>query len=323
MLDCLLLFSFTPSPLASLLQVFGDDPFTPVVEPSIPFTLGVLIFNSGAGTAQNLAIASSQPQIVENSKGLLISFKIISSEVNYQQINPSLSVALGDLAPHTPTAARWYLLSSLQGFFENFNASYQYTTPLGDSRLSVLESLSIHSLTQVVRDTIHEDGVPDFLADDIPDLYNYPDTLHSSFNNSVYNVSVVGPTGAVTGSPVFHTQGFTITVTLDPGYASTGWLYVRLNDPVPTTVTLSGVERGVNTGDFLEADNVWRTDYTARYLGGTQIQDWTHLFDFNSTGVYTLHYQGVFPVTNLQVRESERKKEGKRKQGESKRKRED
>src|SRR5436190_3422924 len=46
-------------------DVQGDDPFTTeIVESPIPFTLGVLVKNSGYGVARKLKINSQQPQIV-------------------------------------------------------------------------------------------------------------------------------------------------------------------------------------------------------------------------------------------------------------------
>ena len=50
-------------------DVYGDDPFTPQIEPSIPFTLAVMVTNIGNGSANNFQITSSQPTIVDNQKG--------------------------------------------------------------------------------------------------------------------------------------------------------------------------------------------------------------------------------------------------------------
>lgn len=47
-------------------DVFSDDPFTPHVEPSVPFSLAVLVENRGYGVAKNFKITSAQPEIVEN-----------------------------------------------------------------------------------------------------------------------------------------------------------------------------------------------------------------------------------------------------------------
>ena len=47
-------------------DVYGDDPFTPEVEPSEPFALGLIVKNVGAGLARDFQITSGQPKIVEN-----------------------------------------------------------------------------------------------------------------------------------------------------------------------------------------------------------------------------------------------------------------
>ena len=53
-------------------DVQGDNPFTPEVESPIPFTLGVLVKNSGYGVARRVNINSQQPRIIENVQSLLL-----------------------------------------------------------------------------------------------------------------------------------------------------------------------------------------------------------------------------------------------------------
>jgi hypothetical protein len=61
--------------------VWADDPMTlDVVEPSLPFSLAVAVTNIGGGAAERLNLASGQPKIVENEKGLLIAFEIVASQ---------------------------------------------------------------------------------------------------------------------------------------------------------------------------------------------------------------------------------------------------
>jgi hypothetical protein len=63
--------------------VFGLDPFAPDFSlPPVPFVVGVLIFNDGFGTAFNMRMSSAQPKIVDNVKGLLVSFALIGSQGN-------------------------------------------------------------------------------------------------------------------------------------------------------------------------------------------------------------------------------------------------
>lgn len=42
-------------------EIYGDDPFTPEIEPPVPFNLGLMIRNNGFGTARDMKITSSQP----------------------------------------------------------------------------------------------------------------------------------------------------------------------------------------------------------------------------------------------------------------------
>ena len=58
-----------PTPDPSLVHYFweknviADDPFTDEIEPSVPFTLGVVVKNAGYGTASSLTLESGQPKM--------------------------------------------------------------------------------------------------------------------------------------------------------------------------------------------------------------------------------------------------------------------
>ena len=80
-------------------DVVSDDPFTPIIEPSEPFSLAVMVQNEGYGTAHHMRITSGQPQIIENEKGLLIGFEVIGAEVGGAPRQPSLTVDFGDIGP--------------------------------------------------------------------------------------------------------------------------------------------------------------------------------------------------------------------------------
>ena len=51
------------------------------MESPIPFTLGVLVRNSGFGLAKSLKINSQQPKIVENKRNLLLIAQLIGARV--------------------------------------------------------------------------------------------------------------------------------------------------------------------------------------------------------------------------------------------------
>ena len=207
--------------------VVGDDPFTDEVEPSVPFTLGVAVKNAGFGTAYSLQITSGQPQIIENERGLLVNFMIIGASIGSGSISPSLTVMFGDLAPNTTTVARWQIISSLQGQFMNYSATFENINPLGDPRLSILDELEIHELIRnvmIYSDPSEDDGILDFLVNDRNDLLAYPDALYSSKTLQRYNVTLGNITFV---QPSNHNSALLEVRTSSD---STGWVYYRYED---------------------------------------------------------------------------------------------
>ncbi|PWU16996.1 MAG: hypothetical protein C5B50_12210 [Verrucomicrobia bacterium] len=283
-----------PSPALSIhyfhqRDVYADDPFTPLVEPSIPFNLAVMVQNTGAGIAKNFSITSAQPQIVDNQKGLLINFKIIATEVSGQNMLPSLTANFGDINPGQIDIGRWLMTSTLQGLFIDYSATFQHTDALGGTKTSLIDDVSIHEMIHLVQaQGAFEDGKPDFLVNDIPDPNDYPDTLYMS-DGSTNPVSVVTSgtlIGAVSGGSLVVTQ----SAAMPPG-----WVYLRVPDPghgayaLTRAVRSDGVEIYFNT-------NVWTTDRTFIGMGRPPIyENILHLLDYNSTGSYTLYYAAPPP----------------------------
>ena len=204
--------------------VIGDNPFTDEREPSVPFALGVAIHNAGYGTAMNLRITSGQPEIIENEKGLLVTFKIIGTRIGGESVTPSLTVNFGDIEPMETKIARWLLISSLQGEFTNYSASFEYTNPLGDPRLSVLDELVIHDLIRnvVVYQEEENDGVLDFLVNDFIDLFDIPDALYSSKTFTRYNVSE----GDIESLTLQHSGSIEVLASSN----FSGWVYFKFED---------------------------------------------------------------------------------------------
>ena len=87
-----------------------DEKYRLGFEPSVPYELDVLVHNVGAGAAEDLSIASAQPKIVDNEKGLLINFQIVgTSEVivdpDMRAVpNRNLSQILGSPPPFAVTS---------------------------------------------------------------------------------------------------------------------------------------------------------------------------------------------------------------------------
>jgi hypothetical protein len=173
-------------------DVYSDDPFTPgVVEPAIPYQLGLLIENRGYGDAFNVNILSSRPDIIENKKGLLIDFTIIGSRLNDEQTqSKSFNINFGTIKGNSNSVGVWDLVSTLRGKFNNFSATLDYNGPINDDRLSLIESIDIYELAHIVRvDGNHpstdglgylDDGIGDFLVNLNPDYDYIPDHVFTS-----------------------------------------------------------------------------------------------------------------------------------------------
>lgn len=265
--------------------VYADDARTPEIEPSEPFPLGLIVRNEGKGVAYNMRITSSQPEIVENEKGLAITFQIIASQVNDQEVSPSLTVNLGDIPPASTAVARWYMTSTLAGTFSEYKASFEHVDELGDKRLSLIDEVRIHELNHCVRiDLPEDDKKPDFLVNDFPDDEHLPDKVYNS-NGTVADVSVA------TDAAIHGGLGFgNLTVQLTANCPS-GWVYIEADDPGREIYKLVRVVRD-DGREILVGDNAWTTHRTSCPIGqGCMRVHKVHLFDYDSTGVYTLYYE--------------------------------
>src|SRR5262249_31310527 len=146
-------------------DVFADDPFTPLIEPPDPFTLGVRIKNNGFGAAQSLAIDSAQPKIVENLQGLLIGFTLTGSFVDDQPAAPTLTINFGSIPSQSSRVGRWVMETTLSGTFTAFSATFSHADALGGRLTSLIDSVNTHFLVHDVRvDLPGRDSVRDFLA---------------------------------------------------------------------------------------------------------------------------------------------------------------
>jgi hypothetical protein len=261
-------------------DVYSDDPFTDLVEPSIPFNLAVMVRNNGAGAARNFRITSAQPEIVENEKGLLIDFKIIATEVQGQNLTPTLTANFGTIEPHSVGVARWLMTSTLQGLFINYSATFEHLDGQGNPRLSLIDDVFIHEMNRLVQ----VNGQHAFLANDVPDIRDLPDTLWLS-NGSSNQVEVV--TNGVAGIPSPGNLQVQLTAAL-PG----GWAYLRVPDPADGQYRLVSVVRSDSTP--INVNNAWVTDRTFYGLGKKpKRENILHLLDRDSTGSYTLTYAPV------------------------------
>jgi hypothetical protein len=262
------------------LDVYGDDPFTQEIEPSIPFTLGVRVKNTGAGGAQNLKIDSAQPRIVDNDQGLLINFYIQGSEVNGEETIESLLVDFGTIDPETSAIARWIMNCTLSGRFVEFEAQFSHADELGGELTSLIDDIKTHTLvSDVLVDLPGRDTVRDFLskADDLYKVYESDSdetdvTDQSALSTLIFKENIDSESHYTLSTP-----------------ATTGFIYVQLLDPHNGTKLLKKVLR--SDGKEIKPENGW--------LSKTQDRDthqWDHfinLFDVNTTNTFTLIFDAI------------------------------
>lgn len=273
-------------------DVDSDDPFTlDQIEEQVPFDLGVRIKNVGYGAANNMTLASGQPRIVENTKGLLVAFRLLNSYLGNAVIpNPSLTMNFGNLPAQTTKVGRWSMVSTLMGEFTEFEASYTHASELGGQMTSLIVSLDTNFLTHTM--LIAEPGfdtVPDFLADttkDDDDLM--PETIFSS-EGQEFPVNTLASTGD--GPPT--NQDPVVRVTM--ANPVSGWVYTRLDDPSQGLQNVVSVRRS-DGKQIAVPQNAWITKKIVRKLGQPTRVDWKlHIVDVNSTGIYDVTFQAPPP----------------------------
>jgi len=250
-------------------DVYADDAFTAQVEPPVPFTLGVRVTNSGAGTAHDMRIDSAQPKIIDNQQGLLIGFQLLDSHVDDQPGANTLLINFGDIAPQQSRVGRWDMETTLSGQFIDFTASFTHADSLGGALTSLLSGVNTHTLIHdVLVDLAGRDKVLDFLARDadVPRVYESDGT-----NDSVVDVSANATIGTSNNGQ---------TSLSFP--AAAGLVYVQMPDPFHGQLASTSAVR--SDGKTLPSANVWfsktrNADHSWAYF--------INVFDTNSTGQYS------------------------------------
>lgn len=278
-------------------DVTGDDPFTPEVESPIPFTLGVLVHNTGYGVAKSVKINSQQPKILENKNGLLLVARLLGARVQDSPLNEtSLQVDLGDINPGETRKGAWDMITSLSGEFIEFKASFTHADELGGRDTSVIKSVNAYFIAaEVMNDEPGRDRILDFLADTDNDPERIPDTLFES-DGTTLPVNYLTD-AAVTGSVAAND----VTVTLHADRE--GWGYMRLDDPAQARFAISQVTR--SDGKVLHPRNTWTNIRYRR--SDNQKLTYLNIFDRVQNGqsyTYSITYQAsqldvTPPVTRL------------------------
>lgn len=242
-------------------DVLGDNPLTAdVVEPSVPSEFALLIENAGNGDASNVRMNTGQPEIVENEKGLLVDFELLSSTVNGKEctmaLGGSVPAVIGNIPAHATTYVQWMLRSSLLGHFTDYSVAATHISSYGNEDLSLLGDVSVHELIRSLSLTNNGKPVTAWLVNDIADADDNPDIIYFS-NGCTEDVSVFERESiSIVGQNEFS---YLLSVNAD----HKGWWYGQIPDP---TAGCARITRIVRQSDDTEIDlrNFWQTEYTLR-----------------------------------------------------------
>lgn len=239
-------------------DIKGDDPLTEAIEPCEEAEFSLLINNTGYGDATDVRMYTEQPQIIENEKGLLIDFELMSSQLNGGEktlaLGGTVATDFGTIPAKSTAYAQWWIKSSLLGHFTDYNIEATHVTSYGNPDLSLLNEVTIHELIRSIDAGDANTKVIGFLTNDIVDAEDTPDMLYLS-NGEVEKVFQA----QTADMQKISDTDYTLKVTAD----KSGWNYGNIVDP---TYGVSSLKRVVRQRDGKEMSlrNFWQTDCTLR-----------------------------------------------------------
>jgi len=268
----------SPSPLLQLdyfmqRDILGDDPLTTgKVEASIPAEFALLVHNAGFGKADNLRMTTRQPEIVENSKGLALDFRIIGTSLNGVPANVAIGEKIptefGTIEAGKSAYAQWWLQSSLLGHFTSYDVKATQLSAYGSDDMSLLDYAEIHELIHGLTPENGSETSRAFLVNDIDDTAGNPDMIFFSDNASSEKVDVAS---AVEISEL-EENVYKVDVTSD----EQGWTYGVAQAPWKGMREVVKVER-LSDGAEIPADNFWCTFVTLKNSANPIYEDKLHL----------------------------------------------
>ena len=238
-------------------DILGDDALTEtIIEPVIPAELALMIQNNGFGAATKVRVESAQPEIIENEKGLAIQVALIGSNLNGKERQLGLTnIEFGNIPPKSTAIGQWWFTSSLLGHFINYETRVVHSNSFGNPDLSLVSGAALHELIKSMRVYSIEDGINDFLVNEVQDGAETPDVIYTS-NGSVLPVTPV--TNMVT---VGTLSAPTYEIELQVTPKLFGWNYGKVADPTAGRYKIESIVRQ-SDGKVLPLDNIWQTHVT-------------------------------------------------------------
>ena len=275
-------------------DILGDDPLTEEkVEPIVPAELGVIIHNRGAGIAKNVILETAEPRIIDNEKGLAIDFAMYGAAFNGNERQLGLmAIPFGNIEPNRAAVGEWWFTSTLLGHFVSYEAHVIHNSSFGNPDLSLVSSLQIHPLIHTVYAYGNlDDGINDFLVDDVDDYRHYPDSLYFS-NGSRTAVSIAD---SISFDHYVTPLDTIVQLTLDP--SRIGWNYEQTWDPGQGQYKLISCTRNSDQ-QVIPLSNVWQSFVTLPVGGDPVYENRLHIVDTLNTDQPTT-YTLVFSLHDL------------------------
>lgn len=281
-------------------DVYGDNPLTPDVnEPVIPAEFSVLIHNKGRGSVNNLRMLTSKPRIVDNEKGLLEEFDIVSSSLNGGEkamaLEDDIATFFGTIEAGGSSYATWDLTSSLMGHFTDYDVSYTHVTDYDNPDLSLLDRVTIHELIHSQYVNVGGKTYRAWITNDTPDAQDAPDHIYLS-DGTDEEMAVLNDAASIVS---LGQNRYRITVNLP----QKEWFYTSLANPAGRGSNVVSVINE-DSGSELDQSACWTTDYTIKD-GFNPMRDYRlHLADYGE-GIGERHYIVEFepaPDVRLEVK---------------------
>lgn len=294
-----------PSPNLELVyfmqrDILGDDPLTEEVEPIVPSQFSLLINNHGYGDATKVKMVTQQPKIIENEKGLLVDFEILSSQLNGGDktlaMGEAVATDFGTIPARSNVYAQWWMTSTLTGHFTEYDVKATHVTSYDNPDLSLLDTVHIHELIHQIEIPLANATPPliGFMANDKVDTYDYPDRLYMS-DGTVHDIYEAERASLMQNSKT----EYVLTV----GSGANGWNYGNIADPTGGRRKLQSIVRK-SDGANIPLANFWLTDRTLVDKGEPVYENLLHFADSMSIHgeTYTLTFEER-PAVELEVKE--------------------
>lgn len=259
-------------------DILGDDPLTEEIEPSEEAEFALLINNTGYGDATDVRMFTKQPEIVDNEKGLLIDFELISSQLNGGEktlaLGGSVATDFGTIPAKSTSYAQWWIKSSLLGHFTNYNVEATHVTSYGNPDLSLLnDTIPIHELIRSLEVNNGTEKLVGFMTNDIVDAEDMPDMLYLS-DGEIETVSLINSSEL----QKLSSEEYLLRVKAD----KQGWNYGNITDPTYGRLTLKSIIRK-SDGAVVPLRNFWQTDRTLRDGKDPLYENKIHFADYLSS----------------------------------------